>query len=117
MTYPLHQTIFVGNRSYPPQLRGTLRVHEERWPPASYAWCCPVCGEIWARAVVRGRDFQFLTHVCEAHEDPQMPSLLVPGSLLMPWDENFNAALGSDLWLREFTLHFNHAQRYKETAE
>lgn len=99
------QTIFIGRRAIP-----TLLVRENHFGlPPSRAWCCPHCGEIWARAVVEMpggemRKFLFLTHPCEEHSDPLLPSLMVSGSLLSAEPE-FNDSLPRELWEREFHLH------------
>jgi len=103
------QTIIIGSMSIGPIERGLRRVREELQRPPSYAWCCPACGEIWARSVIfdeTGRQvpFQFLTHPCDEHRD-HLLGYLVPGSILLPMEAEFNDALPLPIWQREFQLH------------
>jgi len=104
------QTIVIGGDTYGPISRGLRRVREEMQRPPSYAWCCPVCGEIWARSIIFTESgeqvpFQFLTAACEEHLDTLLPSLIVPGSLLLPMEMEFNKSLPFPLWVREFHMH------------
>jgi len=104
------QTIVIGSETYGPIPRGLRRVREELQRPPSYAWCCPECGEIWARSIIFDSSgeqisFQFLTAACEEHVDPFLPSLIVPGSLLLPMETEFNKSLTLPLWKREFHVH------------
>lgn len=107
------QSLSVGPRLYPSGLRSSIFAGGIVQYPHSYAWACPVCAEIWARASVPDSFYSFITHPCEAHEDPLVPSLLVPGSLLSLHDEGFNASLPVELWQREVLLHIAHKEKYE----
>jgi hypothetical protein len=74
--------------------------------PASYAWFCPECGEVWARSVCGTARFQITTQPCATHRDPLLPRIMVSGSLVLPFDKDFNDSLSPALWLREFQLHY-----------
>ena len=104
------QSLFLSSRVYK-SFRKPDAVHEEKHPAKSLAWCCPQCGDIWARAVTT-QSFMFLTHVCEKHLDPLVPSLIIPGSLL--WTQEFNESLPLELWMREVELHIAHRDRIGE---
>lgn len=111
MAYPM--TFFIASQGYR-TVRAARSVHGELHAPCSYAYCCPECGEIWARAVVLGQDFQFLHMNCEVHPSRWLPALCVPGSLLIPMDDPFNESLPLDLWRREARLHIRHAEKLGE---
>lgn len=106
------QSISIGPRLYSTGPRPLLWAGRTIQPPHSYAWACPVCGKVWARASVPGTYYSFITHPCEAHEDPLVPSLLIPGSLLSHHDADFNASLSLELWQREVLLHIAHKEKY-----
>lgn len=101
-------SFFVAGQCYPAAPRPLERIHEEWQRPCSYAWFCPVCAEIWARCVVANHSFMVWTHVCEAHKDMFAPSIIVPGSLLIPLQDSFNESLPLPLWQREVELHIRH---------
>lgn len=106
------QTIYLGGRAFPCGYRSADRFG----PPPSLAWCCPVCGDVWARALLQApgqepRRFMFLTAACEQHEDPLLPSLVVSGSLLTEIAADFNDSLPLSLWEREFQLHLNFTRK------
>jgi len=104
------QTIFVGRSTFPPTYRTMRRVHEEMQRPPSYAWFCPECAEIWARALVEGSSFQVITYPCEQHRD-RFVGILVSGSILLPFDLEFNDSLPVEAWRREVIIHANMIER------
>ena len=99
------QVIFLAGRNYPCAPRGLIPIRGAYYPPPSYAWFCPVCAEIWARAVVATHRFHVMTHPCEKHLEPMSPMLQVSGSLLLPMEESFNESLPEALVRRELELH------------
>ena len=99
-------SVFIHNEAFGTFFRGDRLAHAEPQSPPSYAWACSVCGEIWARAVVPGAEFQFINTPCLAHQDSQL-RYRVPGSLL-GWDTAFDSALSLDLWRRELEVHLKY---------
>lgn len=77
----------------------------------SYAWFCPVCGEVWARAITGGR-FAVWTRPCSKHLDPLLPSLAIPGSIWLAWDTDFTDSLSRELVSRELLLLLAHVERF-----
>lgn len=109
----LPQTIIVRDVPYAALPRPPERIHEEWQAPRSYAWACPKCGDIWARAVVAMQPFMFFSHPCEAHSDALPPSLIIGGSLWLPLQNGFNQTLSRELLIREFQLHLNHVEKVR----
>jgi len=90
--------------------RGPTLVHATLAAPDSYAYFCPICAEVWARAPTispsgKVSRFTVWTLACRKHHDTER--LSVSGSLLLPWDNTYNEALfTSDAALRwEFQVH------------
>jgi len=105
------QTLFINNQLYPSSVRPLRGKDEPNRGVYSYAWACPTCGEVWARAFLPGRPFFFFTHPCEEHEDLLIPSLIVSGSILLPGETSFNSSLPPEAWKRELLLHINFVER------
>ena len=77
-------------------------LHAQRTLPVGRGFFCPICAELWFTALVSGRE-TYIEHIlCERH--PPSPSRPLPGSLWLPWDSNWNAALPQVLLEREFLL-------------
>ncbi len=110
------QVVEIVGKTFSSDLRPMFEVLEQRRPPNSYAWGCPRCGEIWARAKVANRPWQFIHHVCESCIDDLIPTYTIPGSIYLSWDAGFNSSLGEALWLRELELHIKHVERIGEIA-
>lgn len=105
------QTLFIGSSPCGPATPRRLhRVREELWAPPSYAWFCPVCADIWARAFVPGEEFQVTVNPCIDHELKYWRTL-VPGSLLLVFDPEFNLDLSLEAWAREFEVHVRYFER------
>jgi len=100
------QTVIIGRVTYPPQVRRTVW-NVDRGGVVSYAWFCPYCADIWARAIVTTAPvFQSNAHPCEKHLLPDGWLFQLPGSIFLSWDKDFTAALPRELWEREFNLHY-----------
>lgn len=93
-------------------VRPAMIVHAERQPPRSYAYFCPHCGEVWARAEVAGcTQWEIGGGYCKEHAGPS--PYTVPGSLLLAWELGYNASLLScpDVVRWEFERHMEFAER------
>ena len=77
-------------------------VGKELHPPRSLAWFCPRCSIVWARAAVivdkATQRWHVMTTIC-----PFCPSdgFDVPGSLSLPWDNDYENALPNEVLRRE----------------
>lgn len=91
--------------------RGLKQVHAQYDKPFSYAWFCPSCGDVWARALIAGHDYQIQGGYCHRHPGPS--PYTVAGSLLLAWDEPFNQLLLScpDVVVWEARVHLQFASR------
>jgi hypothetical protein len=69
----------------------------------SHAYLCPHCGNVWARVAIEGRRWIAVHVVCEPCK-PHAISLDAPGSLMLPMQYSWNAAIPRELLLREFNL-------------
>lgn len=109
------QTIFIRSQCYgQPVVRVLEQVRETMQTPCGKAWFCEQCGEVWARAVVSARPFRVLSAPCEEHNDGLL-MLRVPGSILIPLDNDFNNSLPLEVWKREFELHTRFFERQNQT--
>jgi len=72
--------------------------------PLSYAYFCPTCGEVWARAVCENRPFFVWTVGCRKH---QQYNFLIAGSLMLPLEPDFNAILPLDVLKWELERHID----------
>ena len=97
---------------------GTLRARTTfeacPWGYYSYAYFCPVCGEVWAR-VVCDRDvpeplrWHVREHPCEQHSTIwHVSGTLLPGSDLINLD-----VLPPEVLRYEFQQHLSHYERKK----
>ena len=99
------QHFYIENRSFGSCERYPLT--QQKLRPISYAFFCPVCAEVWARAVIFGVDF-FVLHIpCRKHT---YSGIKVPGSLYPAGDADFLAALPREILLRELLLHLDYAE-------
>ena len=60
--------------------------------PRQYAYCCPVCGSVWARRVITpSTPWFFWTMCCEKPECMKRnPNRLnIPGTIAQVWDQEF----------------------------
>jgi hypothetical protein len=109
------QTFIAAGKNFGASPRGFVVRHAEAHSPHSYAFFCPVCGEVWARAPVEdgGKMNQFLvlTRRCRQHSSPD--PIDVPGSLFVEWDEAFNEAMPDQLILEwELPRHLDYAEEF-----
>ena len=90
MSPPLSQTWFFGKSCL-----GTSPVRPEytcavRHAPRSYAFGCPVCGEVWARRLISPSTPWFFWSICCKSCSASNPnSLSIPGSIWLSWDEEY----------------------------
>lgn len=91
--------------------RSMIYVHAERRVPPSYAFFCPVCGELWAQCPVyitgskTPERFVVWTTPCKNH---YRDNLSVPGSIILSWDHDFAVDLPLDVVKREVICYTNH---------
>jgi hypothetical protein len=81
------------------------RVHEQMQIPTSYAFFCPVCGDLWARCPVVNLDGTvqpWMPWRIKCRKHPPVYSIEVPGSLFLTWDKGFNDAMPEVLERWEF---------------
>lgn len=101
----MNSHLTVAGKWYAFQDRGMVIIHAQAQAPYSYAFCCPRCGEIWARYGVEHTDSQwsFLRRECERHAY----GLTVPGSVWISYEPEFTSAFPPELLARELELHIN----------
>ena len=101
----MRQHFIIGGQYFPAADRTLAITHAQAHTPYSYAFCCPKCGEVWARAGVEGNSqWSFLQRACSKHSE----GLQVPGSVWLSWDRDFTNAFPLELLLRELHLHINY---------
>ncbi len=88
----------------------SVLVHNEVRAPLSYAWFCPKCGRIWAKAAVEGQEFMVMTQPCDLETADNY--FIVPGSLWLTLRPEYIQSLPREVLLREFQLHLNHYDRH-----
>lgn len=110
---PLKQVFYVHEICLGETTRKLQRVHGELQTPVSYAYVCPECGNLWAKAVVRGgvSPFRPLAIACSLH---QGHSLAPAGSLWLPWDTEYTNAFPEGILRRELQIHL---QLYDESLD
>lgn len=84
-------------------------VHGQPFPPDSFAYVCPFCGDVWAKVKVEGRPFVSWLISCESHPPPYAG--VVAGSLWLGWDRAFNLCLPREVLVREVEMHIKHFER------
>jgi hypothetical protein len=90
----LTQSFFLGVSHMGDSPREAEFIHAELQSPLSYAYFCPECGEVWARAVIPSRRFMVWTIPCSLHRG---------GVFSLLWDEPYNAALPRAVLINDFT--------------
>ena len=85
--------------------RPWIHVHESFEPPRSYAYLCPECGDVWAKAAIEHQTFLALHRACPKHRPRSGEQ--VSGSLWLEWDHPFTNCLPPAVLRREFDLHIN----------
>ena len=99
------QDLYVNDKYLGSCTRDMCIIHAEQQVPYSYAWFCPECGEVWAKAIIKGQKFTVEGGYCEKHRS--LSPYLVAGSMIVPWDKDFTKALFSlpEALKREFNLY------------
>lgn len=78
--------------------------------PDSFAYICPVCGDLWARVPVENLSgvtsrFAPLSRTCRKHFEH---SLAVPGSIGVVWEQGFDESLPDEVVRWEFSRHMEY---------
>ena len=98
-----YQDKFLGESS-----RGLCLRTNDR--PVSTAFFCPICGEIWARAVVEGSRW-YTKHV-ECSRCGKLGVINFPGSVWSPLDGDFNISLPREVLELELEIAIAWRERY-----
>jgi predicted RNA-binding Zn-ribbon protein involved in translation (DUF1610 family) len=78
----MNQTWFISGRTFGPYLAHPLYIKGELHPPRSYAYFCPVCGDVWARRII-SPDTRWLAWSFRCPKHPDAPFWhTVPGSII-----------------------------------
>ena len=80
----------------------------------SYAFLCPFCGRVWARASLPNQVFLAWHKSC-GDCPPYLPDD-IPGSLWIPGEAEFLASWPEAVWRRELSLLLNAAQTERQEA-
>lgn len=78
--------------------------------PSSFAFFCPYCGQVWARAHCEGRVYRVWAVECSRHPAPSWTQ--VAGSLWLEWDKEFTACFPPAVMEREVQIHLAHAEKW-----
>lgn len=107
---PVHfdQHFIVDGKYLGSVTREFIPSHLHQDLPAGVAMFCPLCGEVWARCPVVGKEgtnspFQVSTRVCRKHQWGSHFTLIA-GSLSLNWDAPFNNSFPDAVIKREFEL-------------
>jgi hypothetical protein len=84
--------------------------HGQIQEPYSFAWFCPVCARVWAKATVAGQRFMVFTVPCDLELVDNW--LVVPGSIWLGLWPEYLKSLSHEVLVREFSLHLAHYERY-----
>lgn len=82
--------------------------------PSANHYLCPECGNVWASIIPQTPHpfHQAISHACSSCADRRIGRYFVPGSVLLSHEPWVYQALPVLLLVREFLLHFAHAERY-----
>lgn len=75
------------------------------------AFFCEYCGRVWAKAVVDGRRIYPYSINCGCQ--PTISWVIVPGSIWLSWDYDWQQGLPRAALEREFEVHLKHYERWK----
>lgn len=79
------QTWFISGKCLGQYPIGLAHTHGQLHPPHSYAYCCPVCGDVWARRIINPQTkWMFWAIRCPKHPDDPVWRR-PPGSILTSW--------------------------------
>jgi hypothetical protein len=81
-----------------------VALHGTMAPPDSFAYLCPACGEVWAKAPVTATGeattrFVPLSRACRKHFGH---SLAAPGSVSVVWEHGFDESFTDEVVRWEF---------------
>lgn len=107
-TFEIEGTAAWGEADRDPDLR-------MRAAPFSLAYFCPKCARIWARCKIEGEPWMVTTVACS--NCGKFSLISIPGSLWRALDNDFNYALPREVLLREFELHLQWYDRYRQKEE
>jgi hypothetical protein len=99
-----------GSGDIAPEFRGTR--NNILWTK-SKAFCCPKCGRLWASAAIDSiKEWEFLVSICE--KCPSQYFTIMPGSIQIEYEKEYQEALPREVLLREFWLALKRAEEFKE---
>lgn len=111
---------FIGQDYYGSAPAPDEIVHNETHQQIGQAFFCPICSDIWARAVISGCPTAVRHRPCERH-DPgfklgrnslgHVSSGEIPGSMYLMESRSWNLGLPDAVIRREFLLHLKWASR------
>lgn len=113
MSLPYTQYFIVEGKYLGQAPRKLVFIHAHLQAPNSYAFFCPICGEVWARCPIQRGDqgyqlteptthWQILHVACRKH---YMHAYSVPGGLMLDWDREFSDALPKAALRWELSRH------------
>ena len=115
---PYTQHFIVEGAYLGSALREKVNTHGTLTIPASCAFFCARCGDLWARCPVDGASPFEATcdwvvwhrpcRKCRPHSGE------VPGTLTLPWNSEFNAAFPLETLQRELNLHLQWWERQQQ---
>ena len=104
----MKQEVFLtkGRNAYLGSMqRSFIQVHGTKALPMSFAYICPCCGEVWARAFIANRPWQVLSRSClECNKGWNGGE---PGSLSLLWDGDYNQSFTPDMIAYELEIMLN----------
>lgn len=104
----MNQTWFIQGRTFGPFPVSPSFIKAELTPPRSYAYYCPICGDVWARRIISpAARWLFWSFHCPKHPDQSfwhtVPGSIIPSFLF----EELWPDLPYSLQQREALLHLN----------
>lgn len=86
--------------------------HADIHAARSYAFVCPVCGDLWAKCPVldgaKEQQYMVWTKACRKHP---RHGLEIPGSLQLSWEQEFTEAFPEAVVKWELDRHLDFAER------
>lgn len=81
--------------------------------PSGLLWVCPICGSVWAKAVIEDRPFEIWAKKCGCANTPYYFEFA--GSMILEWDHRLWAAMPREMLLREVIHHCNWWEKFNGT--
>ena len=111
------QLFFSGSSFLGEALRGPVRVQEEFHAPVSLVWICSTCGEVYQRAPVmdtcgKTSSWRPLSGTCYRCAPASTSLYDWPGTVYLPLQPEYNAALPPAVVLHDFLHHYTHFKRF-----